>query len=526
MANRPPNKKQPYQPADEGQSDREYEREMAQYDAARRASGNRSNQAPRPETKTKEESPEHESPDSKPQAEQNPAYKEDVHKKNPVADNSASTDENHGPRKNPSAEYLESLPIRSVMVGGERKRGRYDQETHYVYLDDGTVVKVNPPKKAPPPKRDEPDEQPTEPKRLAEKEEPQRITDGSNHGWDDDDAEPRKLQRNKKVKKKDGSSAGGSKKKVAIIAVLAVVAVVTFGLQYIASMPSDPQSEPSGTQAETGPTTEVEVVQLTQDVIAGTQVTEDLIEPYVISAESFNQISLSGVNLYQWDRKDMLLGMYVATYLPRGQYLSYDSLVAAYEPPQNIFGTLEDGQYIDIPITLKESESGNFVPGAAFDVTVRKSTLVENPEGGEATSIDGMDHTSSVEQSVRIDEYKLNGAIAVDIIAADGSSMYQTFSSLLSIPAGEQAHYIEAHSNDTAFINSVTPAYIRIAASESQIETLGSMNGKNTECIFTPLPDKADKSTNEKAEFYANAEVLAAQLQNYVPAAEAGDTNE
>lgn len=533
MANNIPLAKKPqYVPSDKAQTDadRAYDSEMAQYDIARTPKAG----AAHPPHKKSGRQGDHTdgSFSSKKTSDHKVA---DSHGDGDAGMNDAQhtedrqpphTDSEPAPRVNPSAEYLESLPIRSVMVGGERKVGRYDEKTRYVYLDDGTIVRVTPPKniQKEPEESDDAEDRSAGQQRIELPEPPRRITDGSAREEDEDNPRSNKAK-TRSQKKHDKPSGGNGGKKGVLIAVLAVIIIGSFALQYIGSQTGDEPSQPQQ-QAEAGPTTEVEVVQLTQDVIAGTPITEDLIEPYVISAESFNEISLSGVNLYQWDRKDMLLGMYVSKYLPRGQYLSYDSLVAAYEPPKNIFGVLEDGEYIDIPITLKEGESSNYVPGSAFDVTIRKSTLVESPETEEGSSIDGMDHTSSVEQSVRIDEYKFSDVIAVDIIAADGSSMYQTFSSLLSIPAGEQAHYIDAHRSDTAFIESVTPAMVRIAASETQIEALGDMTSENTECIFTILADKADKSSDEKADFFANSQVLAHQLQEHIPVTGGGDANE
>ena len=435
-----------------------------------------------------------------------------------------------GPKKNPSAEYLNSLPIRSVMVAGIRQSGRYDQTTGYVYLDNGTVVHVTKKKTTPKPEEQSETSQDSDSEKDTQSlpEPPRRLTTGADSesqegGSDQSDLD--ESQNHMEYGEPERKKKKPGKTKRALIAVLAVVAFGALGFQYIMEG-SSPQTElePNPSQAESGPTTEVEVVQLTQDVIAGTVITEDLIEPYVISAESYNQISLSGVNLYQWDRKDTLLGMYVAKYIPRGQYLSYDSLVAAYEPPQNPFDTASENEYIDIPIELTEKDSSIYVPGAAFNITIRKSTVVESPGNAEEKTVGGIDHTSSVQQSVQIDEYKLVDAVAIDVIAKDGSSLYQTLSALLSIPAGEQEHYLEAHSSDSKFIDSLTPAALRIQASADEIDTLGDLDEDNTECIFELRADKADKSTTEKAEFYANALVLTAKMQDYIPVG--GESND
>ena len=527
-SNLPPAKKPNYMPSDKSQaaSDRAYDQDMANQDGTKRSN--------RPRSKPQESKNLPSSQNTDRSINSNGSHSTSDHTAhNNQWDNSTESESPNktsvpAPKTNPSAEYLESLPIKSVMVGGIKKRGRYDKDTHYVYLEDGTIVRVNPAKKPPAPKDEPSGERPSpesKPQQLQEPEQPKRISDGRDHqedGVEQSHSTKKGFRSRKDHDPIEKAASGTGKKKAVFVALIAAAAIGVFGYQFLSGGGTGPSETPL---IQTGPTTEVEVVQLTQDVIAGTQITEDLIEPYVISAESFNQISLSGVNLYQWDRKDTLLGMYVSKYIPRGQYLSYDSLVAAYESPQNIFGELEEGKYIDIPIQLKEGESANFVPGAAFDVTVRKSTLVENPGAGEANTIDGMDHTTSVEQSVRIDEYKLSSVIAVDVIAADGTSMYQTLSSLLSIPAGEQEHYIEAHSSDPAFISSVTPASIRVSASQAQIDTLGDMNNENTECIFSFLEDNADKSNNEKADFFVNARVLSAQLQEYIPVS-GGEQNE
>ena len=183
-SNLPPAKKPNYMPSDKSQaaSDRAYDQDMANQDGTKRSN--------RPRSKPQESKNLPSSQNTDRSINSNGSHSTSDHTAhNNQWDNSTESESPNktsvpAPKTNPSAEYLESLPIKSVMVGGIKKRGRYDKDTHYVYLEDGTIVRVNPAKKPPAPKDEPSGERPSpesKPQQLQEPEQPKRISDGRDH---------------------------------------------------------------------------------------------------------------------------------------------------------------------------------------------------------------------------------------------------------------------------------------------------------------------------------------------------------
>lgn len=117
-------------------------------------------------------------------------------------------------------------------------------------------------------------------------------------------------------------------------------------------MPGVASNDPASSYApEESGLNNIVVVQVTHDMIPGDIITEEDIQESTISAESYNEITLGDSKLYQWDRHDSLINKYVVSYIPKGQYLTYDNIDTVYTPnPNPWLGDMTGYELVSIPI--------------------------------------------------------------------------------------------------------------------------------------------------------------------------------
>lgn len=267
----------------------------------------------------------------------------------------------------------------------------------------------------------------------------------------------------------------------------------------------------------------IEVVQLVKDVIQGEVITADMLQAASISMESYNQITLNGTNIYLWDRSENLVGMYSTSYIPKGQYVSYDSISLNYDPPKNVWGFSGGGvSYEDIPLTSSiksQFDDSDFYSGKKFKVTIQKKTVIETPSSLEGATAPN----SSVEQSIRLDEYVLPSKTVVDVITEDEGSLFRTLYALCAIPVGEQNHYLSNAISDEAFLASIKPKALRIGLSAAE-RTMFTENGIDLESddvvITLEAIDEDDVKTTERADFFAKETALVENIYTLLNEAE------
>lgn len=434
---------------------------------------------------------------------------------------------------------IQALPERRVRQGSELVRAKFDKDTNTVYFADGTraIIKgVTPPKPA-----------------VQEQEVKQSQNDANSNKENEKtsaeiakkskakEKEERKREKalkqqtlveqkktlmlNQPIQQKPSMGKRIGKLFMVLLASATMFAIgftVAIFTQEDLLMNDDIVAEDT-TKADDETTQEeteivgdkIEVVQLVSDVIQGEIITEDMLQSTSISMEVYNQIALNGTNIYLWDRVSNLIGMYATDYIPKGQYLTHNSVSATYEPPHNIyqFASGSGVTYYDVPVANLEYDDSIFIPGAKFKVTIQKKTVIETP-----TTTDNSEGASTtVEQSIRIDEYILPSKTVVDVITKDEGSLYRTLYALLSVPAGEQSPYLESVVDREGFVDSVTPQYIRVGLSPSEAKNLEGIKGDDEDVVvIIESLDEADKTTTEKAEFFSSASALAEKIHTII----------
>lgn len=265
----------------------------------------------------------------------------------------------------------------------------------------------------------------------------------------------------------------------------------------------------------------IQVIQVKQDLIPGDVITEDVIQSATISAESYNQITLGGTNIYQYNRASSLIGKYATAYIPTGQYLAYNNVASAYTPPKNPWVNEQQGKvYVTAPLDDETATSVLLNFGAKVDMTIKKETVRQTEAPDDSPDIPGMTHQTTIYQSVSIDTYEMQNVIVCDILNAEQVSIYDEYTKLMEIPAGEQLNYLRAALlEDETLADTLTPAYIRIKIGIDQSDAIGDLSDKSISIKYK-LHDNSDidTTTDAKREYAAQARALAETIRDAIHA--------
>lgn len=442
---------------------------------------------------------------------------------------------------------IKALPQRKFIISGEQKTGLFDMESNKFYPTDETgeltgkcVTLAHKPKPKPP---------------VTESPSAETPASSTNEGGEEpasDNESPEDGKKKKRVKKekpakKAGTQDGGASssavqkaKPIFIIVAAAIVVFVAWG-QLKPLFGGSPQQ---GTTSQPGQQTgiqsgetvnnqdahgtnldSIEVIQAVKDLIPGDVVTPEDIQSATVSAEVFSQITLAGTQIYKWDRSEYLLGKYVTGYVPAGLYLSYNNVAPALTFAANPWSaTIEDTALIKVPIDSAAKENALLNYGTILNLEIRKETVnqvaANGQTGNNVPKVDGLNHSTTVEQSVTIDTFTLNGLTVCDVLNANGDSLYNKYCAYNGIPAGEQLPYLRnALKEDESLAATLAPAYIMVRVTSEQAAALGDLTASGTSTKLS-LSESIDKTTDAKASFAANARSITDTINEAIEANE------
>lgn len=432
---------------------------------------------------------------------------------------------------------IKALPARTFKIGETERNGLYDEENGCFYETDengeltGKRVRVG--------------AKPTPPKKPAQTPSPAPAEGGEEKSANEKKAKAFGKKKEKAEKKSsfhiegsddsDDASADKMKKmKPIFIGACAVIVAASLAFTFLnkpgKSNPSQNPSSSQPPQTQVGETlqpddlSEIQVVQVIRDLIPGDEITPEDIQSSTISADVFSQITLGGTNLYKWDRNSQLIGKYITTYVPSGQYLSYDAVSSALTFANNPWMSASDGTtFIKVPIDTDNLSNDLTNYGAILNMEIRKQKVNQVATGGQAPAdgeapadVEGINHSTSVEQSLTIDTYTMSDLTICDVLNKDGDSLYNSICSYSGIPAGEQLNYIkDAMKKDDTLQDKLTPAYIMIRVTADQAKALGDLDDKDT-AVKLSISEAVDNGNDSKATFAANARSVMATIEEAV----------
>ena len=406
-------------------------------------------------------------------------------------------------------EEIMSLPKRTFTVGGTTLTGLFDENTQeFYYLDkDGNwtgKVGVAQFKSAPPEPEGDDGSDVTD-------DEAEMMTDDTTATADSLESD----NANNEDSESEFSAPPKKHHKAIIIGALVLVGLAGCYLCFEKNVGQKPAPAlPSSAAQQNEALNNIDVIQVTTDLIPGDMISEKNTTNTSVSAETYNQIVLGGTNIYQWSREPALLGKYVTEYIPKGQYLAYNNVASVYSVPDNPWCGEADGmKLVPAPYpAAKDDSTTQLNYGSVVDITIQRKTVSQTPETGAAAEnenpVEGLQHETSVQQSVIVDTYKLSGITVCDLLDADKKSIYQTYASLMAIPAGEQLTYIQSHLTDADFSSSIVPTYLTLKLSTAQSEALGDLLSTDYIVTYTVRDDK-NADNDAKSTFAANAQALA-----------------
>ena len=443
---------------------------------------------------------------------------------------------------------LKKKPLITVETAGKKYRGHYDEETQMFVETDrngnlvGHAMRLNP-EAAKRIKYSMSRDVADNPKRKGVR---QSVKDllltlaGKRDDEDNSEDDADYVAKRTKKQEKDGEDGSGSndtdreekdentendkddeakKKRIFVIAAIIIVIISIFFSARIMFSGNDSQSEQQQTESAEQQKT-VAIIASSADLIPGDQITEDNIKKKSISQDTYNVLSANGAKVYKWQSHESLIDMYVTEYIPTGEYLTYDNVDTVYTQPGNPWNDADRGySYVTIPVN--ERTVKNLGYGSIINLTITKQTvnteqgasqdaLNDANDGNEITDSDapGLKHSQSAQKAYIVDTYELSNVIVCDLLNENEDSLYSAYTSLMSIPAGEQASYLKLRmQHDDDFYSIVKPAFLSVKITTQQEEEIGSMDNDDT-AVKISVTGSTDQPTDRKKSYAKKAQAL------------------
>ncbi len=435
-----------------------------------------------------------------------------------------------------SDEEILKLPLRNIKVGEKSFCGYYDEERLEVHLADkdgnliGKVGRLR--KKLPPLNAEKPEADTPSPDDKPNNDYPYGYSDEHDDAANDTIANKlmkvkEKRYRLNQKKKPDAQDeiTQFKKKKIIMFAgiVIAGITIIAVCYNYLfrSAFNQDdttPQTEateaPSPTSTPSISEGEMTVIELNTDVIAGDEITEDMLVMATIDSQAYNQIAITGKDLYRWEQRDNIIGMYATEYISQGHYITTDSLSKIVRDANNPW-ILNNSQtaYTDIPVNLTSLSSSDLLIGKKvkidFEVEVSQQGSMDSVE----SDTDGVD-VQSGQKTVTINSYTINNAVIADMFTEDNRSLFNIYSALLSVPEGNQEFYLNnICSKNPEYLSEIEPVKIRIYFDKTYADALSTAVSTKKSITVTAGSD-ADTATTEKKAFYDGELSLKASFEN------------
>jgi hypothetical protein len=409
-------------------------------------------------------------------------------------------EDNEKEQKLNNAEEILQLPLRKVQAGDRLYQGYYDEKNLMLYLADaeGRLVGKSASLKKPLPP-------------IPTKDEYKDENDNDNEATAMFNNIPNMLQktREKAVLRKKGKKNRTQNRKIykivigVIITILIILAAVMLGFRLSISLLSEEN-------ASTEPPAEntIMVIEIRDDILPGDCIEDENLQAANIDGQTYNQIAINGNDLYRWEQKDNIIGMYATEYISKGHYITTNSVTKLYKGYENPWGTNDEAfAYADIPIDITEFDRTELLIGKKVNLKFQ----IEQKEENVSETLSSVSKGVKVIQEDNVTatkSYTVNNAVITNILTVNNSNLFEVYSALSAIPEGNQEHYLKkAVKYNKEYIASITPAKIRVVFDKEYIEELKKSinNGKTVEVELT---DETDISTEEKKNFYNNEVVL------------------
>lgn len=225
-------------------------------------------------------------------------------------------------------------------------------------------------------------------------------------------------------------------------------------------------------------------------------------------------------SVFTEDDIERITGMECTEYIPAGQYIPLSS-VAVQFTAINPWGRNDSRQsivYLPVKVTPETLSSMAWGQYVDIEVTVETKTAAPNAStepAGEAepeTTAPAVEHHSSVVESTIVDTYKVQTAMIVDLLDAEGNSLYEQYSVWCAVPAPFQKEVLSALYQETESLTDVLPYYISVAMPAEQAaifevletERMTVQISNPTPCIENDLQQESYSATLQVMDVISN----------------------
>lgn len=210
----------------------------------------------------------------------------------------------------------------------------------------------------------------------------------------------------------------------------------------------------------------VQVIQVTDDVLQGTQFSKDNLAVATIPADVYNCAVAIGSKLCNVDMANTVVGKYATEYIGAGQILRIDQFSVNSTTGTSVAANpwlAEDGE--DVRDYLWEDDTSFLMFGREAVITITRTVDDNNAALREELYADDptIEYTISEkdEHNRRHETIKLN-AVVSDLLNSDGTLLYDVYAKLGAIPQGELSQYVKNHVS----VAKMVPTIVRFRMTE------------------------------------------------------------
>lgn len=326
-------------------------------------------------------------------------------------------------------ENWDTLPVEDVLMGGTKKKIKYDKASNTVYMlnDRGewTGEKTHPPvrKQAAPIK--------------------ENAGDPNNPASNENNEEPVVLRRPKK-------------KKIGMNAFLTIIIIILVAVLVIQNMPLNG-----------GPRT-YDIIVAMENINPGDKVSGKLSKKTVTAAE-YQQMAVSG-GLYMANDYDAIKSYYATEFIPKDGVVTYSNVGEDFTAKNP--WTSEGAKYtILLPISLTTDKLEEFMWGNKLTITVKATREIdktENPEAYRPSSPEVSGETTIIKYQT--DTYVLTDFTIIDVMNANKKTLYSAYAGMAAIPDLYREDCIKTRYKSKAQMEVDMPAYIKISVSKETLD--------------------------------------------------------
>ena len=407
-------------------------------------------------------------------------------------------------------EYIKNLPKQIITIYGRQMECRVDEKRDLVFpvKPDGSLTTtamegvIGRQKTA---------RQEEEKKAAAQMEEKKAAAAEGKGSLDEEDGE----ELTEKIEEKeDDTQTEGRFRFFQIAAIVCVVLAILIGAKILSKLRSREQMSALETTSATVESTESAdenapvVTQATEEqmtvlvagctILPGQQITGEDLELAQISETRYWDMTATG-GIYTETDMDQVSGLYATAYIPQGAYIRYSDVGVAY----TVVNPWAQGsqQSVAVPVVATAETLQCLMIGNKVDLTIGIETKVSSePDPTEATAEaekkTGVEHNSSVVESMLLDTYVIRGVCITDALNKDGESIFPAYYGYSMIPAAFMES--EIRGNQAEGMDELLPAKIVVEMTVAQASALSELDLGNAEVTVSNAATVAENEIQSK----------------------------